>query len=78
MIGVNGTLREKALIPALGSFGAYLASGAILSACIFLVALAGAPWYGPMTSPQWWLVGAFWRVLTLVSPWLAAKVLGER
>lgn len=48
----NGMLREGVLIPALG--------GALLSVCIFLVALAGAPWYGPLSSRQWLRVGALW------------------
>jgi hypothetical protein len=62
---LNGTLREKALIPTLGSVAALVASGIILSACIFAVAWAGAPWYGPLTSGQWILIGCFWLLLTL-------------
>jgi hypothetical protein len=62
---LNGTLREKALIPAMGSFGAFIASGTILSACIFIVAFFAAPWYGKLSSPQWLLVGVFWLLLTL-------------
>jgi hypothetical protein len=63
---INGTLREKALVPALGSAPGFVASGALLAACVFLVAWAGAPWYGPLTSRHWWLIGAFWLLLTLV------------
>ena len=61
----NGILREKALIPAMGSFGAFIASGTILSACIFIVAYFAVPWYGEMSSLQWLLVGVFWLLLTL-------------
>ena len=39
---LNGALRERALIPAFGSVTGLIASGVTLSACIFLVALAGA------------------------------------
>ncbi len=62
---LNGTLREKALIPVLGSFSGFIASGAILSICIFLVAFAAAPWYGLLSSREWLLIGAFWLLLTL-------------
>ena len=62
---INGVLREKALVPALGSVGGLVTSGVILSACIFLVAWAGAPWYGPLKSHQWLLIGGLWLLLTL-------------
>lgn len=62
---LNGILREKGLIPAMGSFGAFIASGVILSACIFTVAFLGAPWYGRLPSADWLLVGLFWLLLTL-------------
>jgi len=63
---LNGTLREKTLVPAMGPFGATLASGIILSVCVFLVAFAAAPWYGRLSSSQWLLIGLFWLLLTLV------------
>jgi len=63
---LNGALRERLLVPAMGSFGAFIASGTILSGCIFLVAFLAAPWYGRPPSPQWLLVGLFWLLLTLV------------
>ena len=63
---LNGVLREKALIPTMGSFGALIASGILLSACIFLVAFVGAPWYGRLSSSQWLLIGVFWLLLTLI------------
>lgn len=61
----NGVAREKALVPALGSFGALVASGILLSACVFLVALAAAPWYGVLSSAKWLGVGALWLAMTL-------------
>ena len=63
---LNGTLREKALVPNVGSFGAFIASGTILSICIFAVAWLGAAWYPRLSSAQWLAVGAFWLLLTLV------------
>ncbi|MGQ9696254.1 MAG: hypothetical protein ACUVWV_16090 [Thermodesulfobacteriota bacterium] len=62
---LNGVLREKVLIPAVGSFTGFVASGAILSICIFLVAFAAGPWYGLLTSRAWLLIGVFWLLLTL-------------
>ena len=62
----NGIAREKLLVAALGPFAAQVASGIILSACIFLVALAAAPWYGRLASAQWLGVGALWLAMTLV------------
>lgn len=63
---LNGALRENALIPAFGSFTGQIVSGIILSVCIFLTAFVAAPWYGPLPSRQWLLVGLFWLLLTLV------------
>jgi hypothetical protein len=62
---LNGTLREKALVPAIGSFAAFIASGIALSGCVFLVAFIAAPWYGRLSSSQWLIVGAFWLLLTV-------------
>jgi hypothetical protein len=63
---LNGALREKTLIPAMGTFGALIASGIVLSVCIGLVAFFAAPWYSPLPSSQYWLIGLFWLILTLL------------
>lgn len=63
---LNGALREVMLIPAWGSYAGLVVSGMILSICIFLVASAAAPWFGPLTSRQWLWVGSFWLLLTVV------------
>ena len=63
---LNGTLREKVLIPLLGAFIGLAASGLVLSSCIFLVAFVAVPWYGYLAAYQWLLVGLLWLVLTLV------------
>jgi hypothetical protein len=62
---INGILRDKALIPAMGSFWAFIGSGAVLSGCIFTVAFVAVPWYGGLSSSQWLLVGLLWLLLTL-------------
>lgn len=63
---VNGTLRENALIPAFGSSIALIVSGVILVTCIFVVAWLAVPWWGALTARQWWWIGAFWLLLTIV------------
>jgi hypothetical protein len=62
---LNGTLREKALIPVMGTFGAQITSGIVLSVCIGLVAVLGPNWYDPLAASQYWLIGVFWLILTL-------------
>jgi hypothetical protein len=62
---MNGALREELLTPTLGSFTGLIASGTTLSACIFLVAYAGVPWYGQLAVRHWLLIGLFWLLLTL-------------
>ena len=61
----NGALREKWLVPTLGSIPALILSGVLLSGCILVVALLGAPWYGPLSGAQWLGIGALWLALTL-------------
>jgi len=63
---LNGILREKVLIPALGNTPGLVVSGVVLSACVFFVAWAGAPWYGALTSQKCLLIGTFWLILTLL------------
>ncbi len=62
----NGSLREKVLIPAVGTFAGLIASGIVLSACIVLIAYLATPWYGPLAPWQYWLIGLFWLLLTLL------------
>jgi len=62
---LNGALREAVLIPAFGAFAGLIASGVLLSLLVFAVAFAAAPWYGPLPSSQWWLIGALWLLLTV-------------
>lgn len=63
---LNGILREKMLIPVLGTSSALIASGAILCFCIFAVTFVVVPWYGRLPSAQWLLIGLFWLLLTLI------------
>jgi hypothetical protein len=63
---VNGVLRERALNPIMGPFGGLIASGAILSLCIFLVAFFSAGWLGAAEASGFWLIGLLWLLLTLV------------
>ncbi|MGQ0696687.1 MAG: hypothetical protein ACT4PZ_00455 [Panacagrimonas sp.] len=62
----NGTLREKMLIPAMGPSAAMLISGITLSVAIFLVSWFTLPWYGPLPSSQYWLIGLLWLLMTVL------------
>jgi hypothetical protein len=63
---VNGVLRERALNPIMGPVGGLIASGAILSLCILLVAFFSAGWLGAAEASGFWLIGLLWLLLTLV------------
>ncbi len=63
---LNGALREGVLIPAMGTFAGLIASGIALCFCIALVAFFAAPWYGRLSSRQYWFIGLFWLLLTLL------------
>lgn len=63
---LNGALREKTLIPAVGSSTAQVISGIVLIMCILVVSFFAVPWYGPLSSRQWLLLGLFWLLLTLL------------
>lgn len=75
---LNGLLRENALVPAFGNFTGFIASGSILSICIFLVAFTTAQCYGPLTSSQWLLVGLFWLLLTVVFEFSFGRVVQHK
>lgn len=62
---VNGLVRQKLLIPAIGSVAGLLTSGSILSGVIFLVAYAAVPGFLPVTPRRCWTVGLAWLALTL-------------
>ncbi len=63
---LNGALRERALVPAVGTFVGLIASGIVLSVCVALVSYLAVPWYGPLAASQYWLIGILWLVLTLL------------
>ena len=63
---INGMFREIILIPIIGSSAGLIASGMILSVCIFSVVFFAVRWYGQLGSLQYWVIGIFWLVLTLL------------
>ncbi|KPK73740.1 MAG: hypothetical protein AMJ84_01630 [Acidithiobacillales bacterium SM23_46] len=62
----NGGFREGLLLPALGRFVAQVLSGIMLASFIFLAALVAVRWIGRLRAAQYWTVGLYWLVLTLV------------
>jgi len=63
---LNGILREKLLIPSIGSFAAVMTSGLILSCLIFLVSCVAVPGLGHLNAAQYWIIGFVWLVMTLI------------
>ncbi len=63
---VNGGLREWLLEPVLGTTAGYALSGALLSACVLLVALLAAGRLGVRDPAGFWFVGLFWLGLTVI------------
>ena len=61
----NGVLRESVLVPALGTTPGLMLSGAILSACVLVVALLLMPRLGSVSTRRCLGIGAFWLALTL-------------
>jgi hypothetical protein len=62
----NGTLREKVLSPGLGASVGLQISGVTLSFAILLVSWFALPWYGPLRSLQYWLIGLLWLLMTVL------------
>lgn len=63
---LNGALREKVLMPALGAGTAFLLSGLFLSGLILLLAWLTLPWLGVSQRAGFLSVGLFWLLLTLI------------
>src|SRR5690606_37588177 len=62
---LNGILREKFLVPSLGSFTAYIISGLLLSALILLIAFFAVPGFAPLTPFACATIGLSWLAMTL-------------
>src|SRR5574342_169504 len=62
---LNGGFRESVLLPNLGKPAALVLSGALLSACIVIVAVVLAGWLGLKGVSRCLSVGSFWLCLTL-------------
>lgn len=63
---LNGSLRQFLLVSELGPVAGLRLSGLLLAAGILLVTWLTLPWYGPLRSYQYWLIGCVWLVMTLL------------
>lgn len=63
---LNGTVREKLLIPSLGSFAALLISGLLLAVFIVLVAYIAVPGFASLSAPGYWAIGLCWLIMTVI------------
>jgi hypothetical protein len=57
---LNGSLRQFLLVPELGPVAGLGLSGLLFAAGILLVTWLTLPWYGPLRSYQYWLIGCVW------------------
>ncbi len=62
---LNGTLREKLLVPVIGSGMALPLSGLTLSILVFIVSLTFIPYIGASEPKVYMAIGLLWVVLTL-------------
>ena len=63
---INGTVREKLFVPALGHAVALPLSGVTLSAFILLITYLLLPFLKASSAFDYWLIGGFWLALTLL------------
>jgi hypothetical protein len=63
---LNGTLREKILVPLIGSSMALPLSGISLAILVFLVSLAFVPFIAVSETKAYVIIGLFWLFLTLL------------
>ncbi|MGE5305823.1 MAG: hypothetical protein ACM3TN_21125 [Alphaproteobacteria bacterium] len=63
---LNGTLRQEVLVPMLGDSVGLSISGVTLSVAIFLVSWFALPWYGPLPSSHYWIIGLVWLLMTVL------------
>ncbi len=61
----NGTLREAVLLEALPRSSAFVASGALLIACVLATSFLTIRWLGSLTPIQYIWVGVLWLGMTL-------------
>ena len=66
----NGAIREKLLIPFIGSYISLPLSGITLSALVFIITYVAIPIFGNVKSGVYLLVGVFWILLTLAFEYL--------
>lgn len=66
----NGAIREKLLIPFIGSDISLPLSGITLSALVFIITYVAIPFFGNVKSGVYLLIGAFWILLTLAFEYL--------
>lgn len=62
----NGALREKVFVPSMGATAATLVSGITLSMAILFATWFSLPWYGPLLSSHYWLIGLLWVLATML------------
>jgi hypothetical protein len=75
---LNGAFREAILLPSLGKPAALVLSGALLSACIVIVAVVLTKWMALDGAARSLEVGALWLLLTLAFEFGFGRLVQER
>lgn len=71
----NGGAREAWITPAVGERAGQLISSLLLATLIVLAAYLTIGWIGPRSSPEAFLIGGVWLVLTVAFEFLAGHYL---
>ncbi len=62
---LNGVVREKLIIPALGDLAGRVVSSVTLSLFIFVITLIVIPWFRITEKSGFWMLWVFWTALTV-------------
>src|SRR5688572_6477144 len=62
---LNGAVRQKILIPAIGEHEAHVVSTLLLSLSVLVCGYLTAAWLDMATAREAWMVGLVWLVLTV-------------
>lgn len=72
---INGFVRERFIVPALGDLPGHIVSTLILSAVVAAAILLTAGWVGPDSLGSAFLIGGMWVAMTLAFEFLAGHYL---
>lgn len=75
---LNGGLREKCLVPLIGSRLALPLSGLLAAGLFLLLAWGTLPWLGPLSPAGYRLLGLGWLALTVLFEFLFGRLVANK